>query len=228
MPRKNSIKVYVENGYYHIYNRGVEKRKIFLDEEDFKVFLSFLKTYLSPKDEKNLREQLMNPNLGYKERRKIERELSLNNFYGKIKLLVFCLMPNHFHLLIKQKNSEMIGQFMNSLCTRYTLYLNKKYKRTGHLFEGIYKAVLVKSDAQLLQLSRYIHKQSLSINMYKEWNNIYPSSFKDYLGIYKTTWIHPEEILSFFSKKNPRLTYENFAMEGGDDEIIAKIIIEEN
>ena len=51
MPSKNIIKTYIENGYYHIYNRGVEKRKIFLDEQDYKVFLSYLKIYLSPKED---------------------------------------------------------------------------------------------------------------------------------------------------------------------------------
>lgn len=228
MPRKNSEKIYVENGYYHLYNRGVEKRKIFLNEIDIKTFLSFLKTYLSPKDIIKLREQLRDPNLGYRERRKVERELSLNNFYEKIELLVFCLMPNHFHLLIKQKDPEMIDQFMQSLCTRYTLYFNNRHKRTGHLFEGTYKAVLVESDAQLLQLSRYIHRQAISVDINKKWWVVFPCSFENYLGLRKTSWIHTEEILSFFSKSIPNLTYENFVTGGGDDEIIAKLVIEED
>lgn len=228
MPRKNSRKIYVENGYYHLYNRGVEKRKIFLDEEDLKVFLSYLKTYLSPKNETELRNKLADPSLGYKERRKILREIALNNFYGKMELLVFALMPNHFHLIIKQKNPEIIDQFMNSLCTRYTLYFNQKHKRTGHLFEGTYKGVLVESDAQLLQLSRYIHKQSLSIDISKKWIVLFPSSFNDFLGNWKTDWICSGEILSFFSKNNPHLSYENFVLGGGDEEIIAKLVIEEN
>jgi len=228
MPRKNSLKIYVENGYYHIYNRGVEKRKIFIDEIDIKTFLSFLKTYLSPKDVAKLRVQMLDPNLGFRERRKAEREFLLNNFYEKIELLVFCLMPNHFHFLVKQKDSELIGLFISSLCSRYTLYFNHRHKRTGHLFDSVYKAVLVESDAQLVQLSRYIHRQALSVDINKKWRVVFPNSFENYLGMRKTTWIHTEEILSFFSKSNSRLTYENFVTGGGDDEIIAKLVIEED
>jgi putative transposase len=70
MPSKNSIKSYVENGYYHLYNRGVEKRIIFLDQQDYGVFLSYLKEYLVPKNEKELHEKLSNPNTSYKEKDK--------------------------------------------------------------------------------------------------------------------------------------------------------------
>ena len=118
MPGKNSIKQYADNGYYHIYNRGVEKRVIFQDQQDYNVFLSYLKNYLLPKNDKELKEKLSDPNISYKERDKIIKLLGLNNFAGEITLIAYCLMPNHFHFQIKQKGGASIDKFMNSLATR--------------------------------------------------------------------------------------------------------------
>ena len=102
MASKNSIKDYLPDSYYHLYNRGVEKRLIFQDEQDYSVFLSYLKTYLQPKNEKELLLRLANPNLDYKEKDKIIKELRLNNFFSEISLNSYSLMPNHFHFLLKQ------------------------------------------------------------------------------------------------------------------------------
>ncbi len=120
MPAKNTIKQYKENGYYHIYNRGVEKRLTFQDSQDYSVFLSYLKEYLSPKNEQELREKLSNLETSYKEKDKIIKILRLNNFSGEITLIAYCLMSNHFHLFIKQANSQSINKFMQSFTTRYT------------------------------------------------------------------------------------------------------------
>lgn len=220
MPAKNRTKLYLENGYYHIYNRGVEKRTIFLDEQDYGVFLSYLKNYLMPKDEKSLLDKLSNPNTSYKEKDKILKLLRLNNFYGEITLLAYCLMQNHFHFFIKQKSALSIDQFMNSLCTRYTMYFNRKYKRVGSLYQGVYKAVSVDHEEQFIYLSKYIHKQALIHSgtqgqALRSWEQ--PSSYLEYLGERKTEWIHPEDVLSYFSKTNPNLSYKAFVEETGDD-----------
>lgn len=126
MPARNTVKQYAENGYYHIYNRGVEKRSTFQDSQDYGVFLSYLKEYLMPKDEEGLREKLNDPNTSYKEKDAIIRILRLNNFSDEIKLISHCLMPNHFHFFVKQKSSQSIHKFMQSFTTRYTMYFNKK------------------------------------------------------------------------------------------------------
>lgn len=204
MPARNSVKQYIENSYYHIYNRGVEKRLIFLNEQDYAVFLNYLKEYLLPKDEKQLRENLSDPVTSYKEKDKLIKLLRLNNFAGEITLLAYCLMPNHFHLFIKQKGADMIDRFMQSLSTRYTMYFNRKYKRVGTLFQAVYKAVLVNSDEQFVHLSRYIHKQA--IKKPKE----QPSSYPNYLGRRQTEWVKPNEILTYFSKSSPSLSYQSF------------------
>lgn len=150
MPAKNSRKPYVESGYYHLYNRGVEKRVIFLDEQDYAVFISYLKEYLSPKHEDELQKKLDDPNISPKEKDRMLRALRMNNFAEEITLLAYCLMPNHFHFFIKQKSAGAIDKFMNSLGTRYTMYFNKKYKRVGSLYQGVYKAVLVTTEPQFL------------------------------------------------------------------------------
>lgn len=217
MPGRNAIKQYIENGYYHIYNRGVEKRRIFQDKQDYPVFLNYLKEYLTPKDEKNLRLKLSDPDISSAERSKILRLLRMNNFTGEITLLAYCLMPNHFHLFIKQKSQNSIDKFMRSLCTRYTMYFNRKYKRVGTLFQSVYKAVLLESEEQFLHLSRYIHKQAL-VNQ--------PCSYPEYLGLRRTEWIKPDEILSYFSVKNPALSYETFVKEDEESEILENIKLE--
>ncbi|KKT75929.1 MAG: Transposase [Microgenomates group bacterium GW2011_GWA2_44_7] len=212
MPTKNSRKAYLPQGYYHIYNRGLEKRDIFLDEQDYAVFLGYIKTYLSPKDTNTLRNRLTSKDLVYQERQRALKELSLNNFFGQISLLAYCLMPNHFHLLINQKIINGIDKFLNSLGTRYVMYFNRKYKRVGHLFQGVYKAVLAETNEQLLYLTKYIHRNPAmqfpdeqGLALIKQ-----PSSYLGYLGKRKTPWIDTREILSFFSKSNPQLSYENF------------------
>ena len=218
MPAKNSRKTYVENGYYHIYNRGVEKRIIFLDKQDYSVFLNYLKSYLLPKNEKELYEQLSDLNTSSTIRNKILKLLRLNNFNKEITLLAYCLMPNHFHFFLKQKSTGTIDVFMNSLATRYAMYFNRKYKRVGHLYQGVYKAVLITSEKHFLHLSRYIHKQALPLQ---------PSSYSDYVLKNKTEWVHPEEILTFFSKTNKRHSYENFVSEVENISLGENVILED-
>jgi putative transposase len=222
MPAKNSRKQYYENGYYHIYNRGVEKRRIFLDEQDYGVFLFYLKEYLTSKNEKKLQEKLVDISVSWAEKNKILRRLKLNNFFNEINLLAYCLMPNHFHFFVKQKSAGSIDKFMNSLCTRYTMYFNRKHKRVGHLYQGVYKAVSISSEPHLLHLSRYIHKQSLVSKSLQgqalqKLQADQPSSYQEYLGKRKTEWVYPEEVLSYFGQEKSSQSYENFVEQGDDD-----------
>jgi putative transposase len=225
MPAKNSVKAFVHEGYYHVYNRGVEKRLIFQDNEDYAVFLNCLKYYLSPKLENDLRSKLVNDTISKKERDNIWHQLRLSNYSDTITLIAYCLMPNHYHLLVKQHTEKAMSGFMSSLGTRYTMYFNKKYKRTGTLFEGIYKAVLVDSDPQLLELTKYIHKQAISLQGCTLQGQ-QPSSYDDYIGMKKTTWVHPEEILIHFSNLYPSTSYENFVNNNEETDSIQKFVIE--
>ena len=225
MPAKNVRKEYMKNGYYHLYNRGVEKRKIFLDEQDYSVFLNYLKIYLTQKDEKRLLEIVSNSKIPWIEKDRALKLLRLNNFFEEIILLAYCLMPNHFHIIVKQKDSNSIDKFMNSLCTRYTMYFNKKYDRVGPLYQGTYKAVKINSDDQFLHLSPYIHKQAIFPQGHALRNQ--PSSYKDYLGLRRTDWVHPEEILTYFSTSNSHLSYRAFVKQDEETRLIEKITLEE-
>lgn len=227
MAAKNSRKQYEANGYYHIYNRGVEKRIIFLDQQDYNVFLSYLSEYLLVKDIEGLQEQLADKSLSIQERDKILKKLRLNNFADSITILSYSLMPNHFHFFVKQTTENTIDAFMNSLGTRYSMYFNKKYKRVGKLYQGVYKAVSVISEAQFLHLSRYIHRQALDLQG-AALQEKYPCSYYEYVGKKKTDWIKPDEILSYFSKNYPEFSYESFMKQNADEALLHQYILEEN
>ena len=223
MAAKNSIKKYASDSYYHLYNRGVEKRKIFLDEQDLSVYLSFLKTYLLPKNQEWIQNTLSNPSAGYLEKRKALQLANLNNFFGHISLHCHCLMPNHFHLLVHQKEENDIDNFMNSLCTRYTGYFNRKYKRVGKLFQGVYKAVLVETDSQLLHLSRYIHNNPRFLGKGAQ---PFTSTLPEYLGQRTTGWIKTDQILSYFNKQNPNNPYAKFVASDDIPKNITELVID--
>lgn len=228
MPAKNIIKVYLENSFYHIYNRSIEKILIFKDNQDYTVFLHFLKRYLSPPPE--------NPNMI------VPRWKS--DIFDKIQLIAYCLMPNHFHLLVKQSSLNAIVSFMRSLANSYVHYFNKRYGRNGPLFQGNYKAVIVETEPYLLHLSRYIHLNPYELNFSNEvgprtrsnLTNLenYPySSYEDYLGKRKTNWIHPEEILAFFKTAQKTglqdiLSYQSFIEDYQEDpkEILGTLTID--
>ncbi|MFA6016697.1 MAG: transposase [Patescibacteria group bacterium] len=201
MPAKNSIKTYIENGFYHVYNRGVEKRNIFLDQQDYCVFLSYLKIYLSP-IEKSINDINKDNSADFKNKNKIISEIyTLNNFFNKIELVCYVLMPNHFHFELRQTNRKDIEIFMRSLITKYTMYFNRKYHRVGPLFQGRYKAVLIQNEEYFLHLSRYIHLNPREILNREQPLETYPwSSYQTYLNIIKINWIKKDIILNIFVK----------------------------
>jgi len=204
MPQKNSVKQYLKNGYYHVYNRGVEKRSIFLDTQDYQVFLRFLKEYLLPPKHPDLIAlQGLNP------------RRTAKNYFADIELLCYCLMPNHFHLELRQKSDLGLQSFMKALLTNYSMYFNRKYNRVGHLFQGIYKASMIMEDPYLVHLSRYIHlNPNDSMARVEPLQEYRFSSYADYLGLRKTEWVNTTLILSIFNElnKNTRdsVSYQKF------------------
>ncbi|MEK7633375.1 MAG: transposase [Patescibacteria group bacterium] len=216
MPAKNSIKTYIKNGFYHIYNRGVEKRNIFLDEQDYRVFLSYLKIYLSPKED-SVNNVNSNENLDYEDKNiQISKLYTLNNFFNKIGLISYVLMPNHFHLELQQTNKKDIEIFMRSLITKYTMYFNRKYKRVGPLFQGRYKAVLILGSEYLLHLSCYIHVNPLEQLTKGQQLQSYPwSSYPAYVNNLKIKWLKKDFILSSFINNQNNLpgSYKKFVEE---------------
>src|SRR5664279_2291505 len=139
MPRRNIIKVDAADNYYHVYARGNSRGKIFMDAADYEMFISLLKRYLSA-------EEAHDP-----------YGVSYPNFYNKLELVAFCLMPNHFHMLIYQHQPGAMTGFMRSLLTSYSRYFNKRCHKSGPLFESSYKASMISDDSYLQHISRYIH-----------------------------------------------------------------------
>lgn len=204
MPSKYVIKEYVSQGIYHVYNRGVEKRKIFLDDGDYKYFLWLIKEFLKPRSSSTGLGPAQGPTLG--------REKP--NFSEEIEILAYCLMPNHFHLLIRQKEVDSMSRFMKSLGTNYSMRFNRKYERVGSLFQGNYKAILVEGDGYLLHLTRYIHLNPVRSKAVDATTGLDPaqgptlkkklldqfSSYGDYLGQRDTKWVNTQPVLEYFSE----------------------------
>jgi putative transposase len=192
MPSKHTVKQYVEDGFYHVYNRGVEKRELFLDDQDYRVFLHLLKVYLSPVE---IDKHPLTDLTGFKP----VRFRPLSNLNKEVELLCFCLMPNHFHLLIKQSSLDGMSKLLRRVSTTYALYFNQRYSRVGHLFQGIYKAAIVLDEPYLLHLSRYIHLNPKELTRINPVNYPY-SSYSYYSGQKTCDWLNTEFILSFFKK----------------------------
>ena len=216
MPAKNELKLYVENGYYHLYNRGVDKRFIFLDEQDYAVFLRIIKDALSPPPPPD-------PT-------KINSILRKNLFH-QVDLLCFVLMPNHFHLFVYQSIQNGIETLMRSIITRYVKYFNKKYERDGHLFQGRYKAIYVENEPYFLHLSRYIHRNPLP-DLCNNLEDYAYSSYPYYLGKKHADWLKTEPIHSFFGSLQRGIfsrisSYQHFVEDEDIEEAPEEIRIDE-
>ncbi len=145
MPSKYVVRNFKENAYYHIYNSGVENRAVFRDSSDYEMFLQYLLIYTAPKTLVSSRYPHVAPRLLAK------------NLSEHIIVVAYCLMPNHFHLLFRQKTKGMLSKLMKQVINAYTTYFNTKYKRAGALLRGRYKSVLIESDYLLLQMIRFVH-----------------------------------------------------------------------
>ena len=187
MPSRNLVRDFAPDTYYHVYNRGVEKRTIFLDEQEYTVFLGLLKKYLTGHNH--------NPNNRHKR--------SSTDLSAHASLLAYCLMPNHFHLLLYQKSEQGVTQLLRRVSTGYAMYFNQRYKRVGGLFQSRFKASAINADSYLHHISRYIH---MNPKDYKTWPY---SSFRYYDGTGKSaTWLNTAPILELF--ENDPNQYQTF------------------
>ena len=125
-----------------------------------------------------------------------------------ISVLCYVLMPNHFHFLLRQNSEEPVSEFMHKMLISYCMYFNKRYDVVGRLFQGPFRAKMIKTDDYLLQLSRYIHLNPIEIGV-KSLGNYQWSSYPDYLK-QRRTFCETDLILSFFSKTNPKFSYKEF------------------
>lgn len=141
---------------YHIYNRGTDKRNIFLDQADHERFIKSLLYF-------NDSRPVVMGKLENKEENKVAPWKEREKF---VEILAFCLMPNHYHLLIQEIKESGITNFMKKLGTGYTMYFNKRYERNGVLFQGQFKSVHVDQDSYLHHILHYIHLNPLDLSMF--------------------------------------------------------------
>jgi putative transposase len=193
--------IFANNEFYHVFNRGVEKRTIFTNKRDYDRFLSAMEYYRA-KDPVT--------RFSFKDRPINKSENKSVSYLAEI--ACFCLMPNHFHMLIKQVENNGVSTFLSKLANSYTKYFNTKYNRVGPLFQGSFKAVRIESDEQLLHISRYIHLNPLIDYLIKDLKTYPYSSYPEFLGI-KTGYSHKKYILSNFSKLSD---YEKFVLDQED------------
>ena len=172
--------------YYHLYSRGVEKRVIFLDKHDYERFIKIL-FFCNGSKSVVIRD--------------LPRSLTFGKYTDKrgeilVDIGAYCLMPNHFHLLVRERGEKGISLFMQKLITAYTMYFNDKYDRTGRLFESSYKSTHAADDGYLKYLFAYIHLNPVklidpewkengikNIEKTKQYLDKYAfSSFADYAG----------------------------------------------
>ena len=200
--RKNPL---VNSHYYHIFNRSVAKETIFIDGADLYRGIELLNYYhctVSPF-----------PYPQFKKRsQKTQRKIidSLKQKEKLVEIISFCLMPNHFHLLLKQLVDDGISNFLRKFQDSYAKYLNKRYERVGSVFQNPFKSVLVKNDSQLLHLSRYIHLNPYSSSIVKRKDQLlnYPwSSLSEYRFEEKAGFCHPEIILDQFIDRKEYLKF---------------------
>ena len=147
---------FVSNEYYHVYSRGNSKQKIFRDKRDYERFVSLLYG-TNTKARFNFFNAQKNGGVFLK---KFDNKL--------VSIGAYCLMPNHFHILIKPQSEEGLSKFMQKILTSYSMYFNEKYKRTGGLFEGKFKSIHVNNDRQLKYLFSYIHLNPIKL-INKKW-----------------------------------------------------------
>lgn len=181
---------FANNEYYHIYNRGVDKREIFINKNDYIRFLHNLYEFNSQERAPEFaRVSKHNAGDSVSHIEKKPRKKLVN-------VICFCLMPNHFHLILKQLVDDGISRFMHKLGLGYAMAFNIKYKRSGILFQGKFKAVYIKNETYLTHLSRYIHLNPVELKEknwreagIKDWSKANQflegyrySSYFDYIG----------------------------------------------
>lgn len=201
----------VTDQYYHIFNRGVNKQPIFQGVRDYKRSLDILDFYS------------FNPKLRFSKFLLLSQEEKSNFMDGLHKvndklvdIICFCLMPNHFHLLLNQLKDNGISKFMANLQNSFTRYFNTKHERIGPLLQGQFKAVLIEDDNQLLHVSRYIHLNPYSSYVVKDKEGLIEykwSSFPEYLGMVSSEICNKQIILSQFKNVED---YKEFVLDQAD------------
>lgn len=143
----------IPGAYFHVYNKGIEDRLIFADQEDYEVFLKYIREYLtSPQDRTVMKTRFVIDGHSYEGVPHLPK-----NYYNEVELVAYSLNPDHFHLLLKESVPGSVGKFMRSLGTRYAIYYNHKYKHIGGLFQSTFQSRFIPTTNLLKLLTYYLH-----------------------------------------------------------------------
>lgn len=193
--------IFSEGEFYHIYNRGTDKREVFSCPEDFDRFLQSLVEF-------NVKDPIgsifENSFRGPQRKRSSKSDRLVN-------IIAYCLNPNHYHLLLEPVTEWGVEKFMQRLGTGYTKYFNNKYKRNGVLFQGKYKAIHVGTNEYLLQVSAYIN---LNHKVHQLGSRTSKSSMDEYLGRAKTQICTPEAVLGQFRNSSEYAAFAHDSVKG--------------
>lgn len=197
---------------YHVFNRSIALQPIFSEAKDYQRFLNVVDFYrfASP----GLRFSHYNRLLSEDKKTFIEKLQKEGK--KQISIFAFCLMPNHFHFLLKELENNGIRKFSSNLQNSYAKYFNTKQKRGGALFQEMFKAVRIESDEQLVHVARYIHLNPFTSFLVKNINQlrIYPwSSLNTYLGIGNFNFLETDFLMGFFPSKKE---FKTFTLEQAD------------
>ena len=195
---------------YHVFNRGVARAPIFNHAKDYQRFLDLLNYYrFAPKLSFSHYNRLENS-----AKQQYMQNLKKNN-PPIAEILAYCLMPNHFHLLLKQTKDHGIKLFISNLQNGYAKYFNTSSERSGALFQAMFKAVRIETDEQLLHVSRYIHLNPSTAYIVEPENLLsYKwSSLPEYLGKVDAFFTNTQLVLELAGGKD---TYNEFVLDQTD------------
>ena len=171
-----STTIITSGQFYHVYNRGNQRQELFKDERDYIRFLFLLLHLQAPITFRNLERQVtyFQKQGQFKTSEKNTQDIIKRR---QVDLVGFCIMPNHFHLCIQSHSDTGVSEYLHRIGTAYGMYFNKKYKLSGHVFQGKYKAKLIDDDNSLIRVSAYIHQNPWELKLIDD----YPwSSLQDY------------------------------------------------
>jgi len=196
----------VDGEYYHVYNRGADKRDIFSDDEVLDRFMQSVAEFNGPDPIGSIYEHSYDKN-----------SLTTGSQTNKslVSVVCFCLNPNHFHFILRQESERGIEKFMQRL-GGYPKYFNNKYKRSGVLFQGKFKAKHILDDKYLLYLSAYVnlnnrvHQIGSSSSLDNQSSNLIRSSWNEFVDQGSTNFCDKDIILGQFPNKD---AYKKFALE---------------
>lgn len=208
MPANTNKRVDIENSYYHIYNKGRENKTLFNDAEDFNTFIGYLNEYLTTPTDSPTKKVFTVAGKTFQGVPHMPK-----NYHKKVELVAYSLIPNTFSLIVKQVERGSLESFIRSLSTRYSIYFNKKYQRTGQLFDGPCKSKYLKNDNEITLLTYYLHKRggqsSIDKYLYAEtpaWLDNRPDikSYNEFIQKYEPN-VEQQEIINSLIFVEPRL-----------------------